>query len=138
MKTKTVMTILPTIVGILSVLGILFISNLIFEKGSVMHSSDIKFYILFVPITTICALIVQYLLTLRLWDRFKKRERVFGMNLFQFTSLLTIISGLIFGFVFWERSYGIYELIWVTLTGIFAFAIYWTSNLIILIRLDRS
>jgi hypothetical protein len=137
MKSKLLKIVLPTIVGVISVLGILFIFNIIFENESVIHSHDRKFYILFLPVTTICALIIQYLLALRLWDRFIKQQRVLGMNLFQFTSLLIIICGLIFGFTFWERSCGFDELIWVSLTGVFAFAIYWTCNLIILKQLER-
>ena len=51
-----------------------------------------------------------------------------GLTLFQFTALLCILSGLIFGLVFWERDLGYNELIFISLTGIIAFSVYWTVN----------
>jgi hypothetical protein len=59
------------------------------------------------------------------------------MTLIQFTGLLCIISGLIFGLFFWEPIFGIKELILVTLTGIIAFTVYWTVNLLVLRKLDK-
>ena len=137
MKTKIVKTILPTIIGIVSVIGLLFIFNLVFNNGSVLHSPDNGFFGFLVPFTTICALIIQFTLTLPFWEKIKSSRRVFGMNIIQFVTLISIVAGLIFGFVFWERSYGINELILVILTGIIAFGIYWISNLLTLRRIDR-
>lgn len=138
MKTKIVLTILPTIIGILAVLAVLFIISFFIQNRYVIESNDKKFFALFVPGITSCALIVQYLLTLPIWKKFKIKGNVLGMNLLQFTCLISLIGGLIFGFIFWERSLGNDELVWCTLTGFGAFAIYWTSNLIILKRLDRE
>ncbi|MDI3544706.1 MAG: hypothetical protein PWP68_123, partial [Rikenellaceae bacterium] len=56
-------------------------------------------------------------------------KKVWGLTLFQFTALLCIISGLIFGLVFWEPNFGIKDLFLVSLTGIVAFTVYWTVNL---------
>ncbi len=137
MKVKIVKTILPTIIGIVSVIGLLFIFNLIFNNGSVLYSPDNGFFGFIVPFATICALIIQFILTLPFWEKFKSRRKVFGMNIIQFVTLISIVAGLIFGFVFWERSYGINELILVTLTGVIAFGIYWTSNILTLKRIDR-
>ena len=54
----------------------------------------------------------------------------------EFVGLLSIVSGLIFGLVFWERDYGFTEFILVSLTGIVAFAIYWTVNVTTLKQLE--
>jgi hypothetical protein len=137
MKTKISMTLLPSIIGIVAVLGLLFIYNIIFRNGVEMRSSNIKFFTLFVPFTIVCALIIQYLLALPTWKKFKTSGKVFGMNLPLFTIMISLVGGLVFGLVFWERSYGINEFIAVTLTGIVAFAIYWAINIGVIKRLEK-
>lgn len=137
MKNKIINTILPTIIGILSVLGLLIIVNLILYKGDFLISSDNEFFKYFVPGVTIIAMIIQFSLTLPLWEKFKSRKKVLGMTLIQFTGLICIIAGLAFGLVFWETSFGINELIMVSITGIIAFAVYWISNLLTLKKLDK-
>lgn len=137
MKAKIVRTVLPPIVGIVTVLVFLIAVNLILYNGGGFSTSDNGFFTLFVPITTIIAMAIQLTLTLNFWNRFKKDEKVWGMTLFQFTALLSIISGMIFGLVFWETSLGINELLLVTLVGIVAFALYWTANLFTMKQLDR-
>lgn len=137
MKTKIIKTILPTIFGILTVLGILAAFNLIVHNGDAFNSPDNGFFKLFVPIATIIALTIQFTLTLPFWKKFKTQKKVWGMTLFQFTALLCIISGLAFGLVFWETNFGINELILVSLTGVVAFTVYWTVNLLTLKQLDR-
>jgi hypothetical protein len=137
MKIYISMTVLPTIFGLFLVLGVLTIYNFIIGNELVIRSSDTKFFVYFIPITVICALIIQYFLTLRLWQIFKSKEKYLGMSLFLFTSLTTIVCGLIFGFVFWETNSGLNDLLMTILTGVVAFAIYWTSNLITLKRLDK-
>lgn len=137
MKTKISMTVLPTIIGLFLVLGVLTIYNIVVGNGLVIRSSDFKFFAYFLPIAVICALIIQYFLTLRLWQTFKTKGKYLGMSLFLFTSLITIVCGLIFGFVFWETNSGLNELLMITITGVVAFAVYWTSNLITLKRLDK-
>jgi len=131
-------TILPTIFGILTVLGLLAIFNLIMQGRNVFNSPDNGFLKYLVPFAAIIALIIQISLTLPFWKKFKTRKKVWGMTLIQFTGLLCIISGLAFGFLFWEPSFGIKELILVSLTGIIAFSVYWTVNLLTLRQLDKQ
>ncbi|MGB4204449.1 MAG: hypothetical protein WBJ84_02390 [Bacteroidales bacterium] len=138
MKTNIATILVPVISGILAVLVVLFLFNVIVYGGDILKSQDNGFLTLFVPIATLFALAVQYLLTIPFWKKFKIRTKVWGLNLIQFTGLLCIISGVIFGLVFWERNFGPKELILVSLTGIVAFAIYWTVNLLILKHLDKQ
>ena len=111
--------------------------NLIVHNGDAFTFHDKGFFTLFVPIATMIALTIQFTLTLTFWKKFKLQKKVWDMTLFHFTALLCLISGLAFGFVFWERSFGINELILVSLTGIIAFTVYWTVNLLSLRRLDK-
>jgi hypothetical protein len=136
MKTKIIGTILPTLLGILSVLVLLLVFDLIMHNGDAFNSPDNGFFKLFVPITTIIALIIQFTLTLPLWKKFKFQKKNWGLTLFQFTAILCIMSGLVFGFVFWETNFGIKELIHLFLTGIIAFSVYWTVNLLTLKQID--
>ncbi|NLK56773.1 MAG: hypothetical protein GX292_04370 [Bacteroidales bacterium] len=137
MKTKIIRIILPTTLGIVTVLGLLVIFNLLVHNGDAFNSFDNNFFKLFVPIATIIALIIQFALTLPFWKKFKSRKKIMGLTLFQFTALLCILSGLIFGLVFWERDLGYNELIFISLTGIIAFSVYWTVNLLILQQIDK-
>ena len=136
MRTKIIETTVPPIGGILTVLGLLMIFNLIVYNGDVFNSPDNGFFTLFVPITTIIALIIQFSFALPIWKKFKSQKLILGLTLFQFTALLSVISGLIFGLIFWETSFGISELISVSLTGIIAFSVYWTVNLLLLSSLQ--
>ncbi len=129
--------IYPTVLGIFTVLLLLVMFNLIVHNGDAFNAPDNGFFTLLVPVTTIIALIIQFTLTLPFWENFKSRKKVWGLTLFQFTILLCIVSGLAFGLVFWERSFGLNELVFVSLTGIIAFSVYWTINLLILRQIDR-
>lgn len=137
MKAKITKTILPPIVGIFTVIVFLIAFNLIVYNGDVFSDPANSFFKLYVPIATIIALAIQLTLTLNFWRKFKKQNKVWGMTLFQFTALLCIISGMIFGLVFWESNLGINELLLVTLTGIVSFTLYWTANLLTLNQLDK-
>lgn len=137
MKPKIIKTILPTILGILTVLAILVLVNIIFHNGDGFSAPDNGFFTLFVPITTIIALIIQFSLALPFWNKFKSRKKVWGLTLFQFTALVCILSGLTFGLLFWERNFGLSELIYLSLTGIIAFTVYWSINLLTLKRIER-
>ena len=137
MKVKIIKIILPTILGILTVLGVLVILNLIMHNGDAFSKPDNGFFAIFVPISTFIAITIQLVLTLPFWEKFKSYKKVWGLTLFQFTTILCIISGLIFGLVFWERSFGFGEFIAVSITGIIAFAIYWTVNLITIKQIEK-
>lgn len=73
MKTKIIETILPTTLGILTVLGLLVVFNLIVHNGDALSASDNGFLKLFVPITTVIALTIQVTLTLPFWEKFKSK-----------------------------------------------------------------
>jgi len=137
MKTKIIETILPTTLGILTVLGLLVVFNLIVHNGDAFTSPDNGFFKLFVPIVTIIALTIQFTLTLPFWRKFKSQKKVWGLTIVQFTGLLCLISGLTFGLVFCEPNFGIKELLLVSLTGIVSFTLYWTVNLLTLKKIDR-
>lgn len=138
MKTKILMTILPSLIGVMDVLGALFIFNLIFGNKIVLGSKDIQFFTIFVPLSILCSIVIQNLLTLRIWERFKSQSYFMGMTLFQFTSLIIVVGGIIFGLVFWEKRDGVSELIMLTITGIVAFAIYWATNFMILRKIEQD
>ncbi|HPX75097.1 MAG TPA: hypothetical protein PLW77_00795 [Bacteroidales bacterium] len=137
MKVKIIKIILPTILGIFAVLGVLVILNFIIYDGDAFSKPDNGFFTIFVPISTFIAITIQLVLTLPFWEKFKSYKKVWGLTLFQFTTILCIISGLIFGLVFWERSFGFGEFIAVSITGIIAFAIYWTVNLITIKQIEK-
>lgn len=137
MKTKIIGTIIPTTLGILTVLGLLVVFNIIVLNGNAFTSPDNGFFKLFVPIATLIALTIQFNLTLPFWKKFKSQKKVWGLTLIQFTGLLCIISGLTFGLVFWEPNVVINELFLVSLTGIVAFTVYWTVNLLTLKHLNK-
>jgi hypothetical protein len=137
MKTKIIKTVLPTILGISSVIGLLIIYDLIVLDYDFSAYEDKGFFQYFVPFTTIIAIIIQFAITLPIWERFKTHNKILGLRIIPFTCIIIIVAGLTFGFVFWERIFGINELIGVSLTGIIAFAIYWTVNLLTLKKLDK-
>lgn len=137
MRTKIIETIFPPIFGILTVLGLLVVFNVIVHNGDAFNSPDNGFFTLFVPVATVIALAIQLTLTLPFWKKFKSHKKVYGLTLFQFTTLLCLLSGLIFGLVFWEINLGISELILVSLTGVVAFTVYWTVNLFTLRQLGK-
>lgn len=135
MKVKLIQALLPPILGILSVLGLLILFNIIIHNGDVFTRPDKGFVRYFIPIAIIMAVIIQITITIPFLEMFKTRKKIWGLTIFSFTVLLCFISGLIFGFVFWDRDYGIIEIFSISLTGIIAFAIYWTTNLLTLKQL---
>lgn len=136
-KLKTIKAFLPTVLGIGTVLGLLKILNLIMDGGNASSPGDTKFYLYFVPFTLLMAVIIQYLLAAPIWERFKSYPRLFGLTLLQLTGIVSIISGMIFGLIFWEPPTGMIEFGYVTLLGISAFTIYWMINLLSLKLIDR-
>ena len=137
MKAKILKTILPTIIGILTVLVLLALFNFIVYHQGPFSQPDDGFFQYIVPFATIIAMMIQFFLTLPFWKKFKSNIRVWGLTLFQFTGLIILVSGFAFGLVCWETIFGIIDLIWGIITGILAFAVYWTSNLLTLKQLDK-
>jgi len=133
-----VKSILPPIIGILTVLGLLFIVNFFLYKEDFSSPGDYKFFAYFVPLATIAGVLIQYDLTLPIWEKYKTLEKVFGLNLIHLTGLISFIGGLVFGFVFWETNTCIIELFILILTGSIAFAVYWLVNLLTLRKLDEN
>jgi len=138
MASKITKTILPPILGISLVLGLLIIFNLIVNNGDGFSKPDNGFFKYFVPLVTIIAVVIQAYISLPIWNRFKTQKKLLGLSLFGFTGLICVFSGLIFGFIFWEKSLGINELIAISLTGIIAFTSYWSINLLTLKQLDKA
>ncbi|MFZ4798635.1 MAG: hypothetical protein ACOYMA_14145 [Bacteroidia bacterium] len=137
MKTKIIKTILPVIFGIFSVLALLVLYNLIGQGINVLIAPDKGFFKYFVPFVIIIAFFIQLTFTLPFWNKFKNQRKVWGLSIIQFTILLCLISGLTFGYLFWEPSLGITELLLVSLDGVIAFTVYWTVNLFTLKQLDK-
>ena len=136
MRTKLGKILLPTALGFMAVLGVLIAINVVFKGGTVFTESDNGFFMYFVAPAFVIAALIQYNLTLPYWKKFIISKKIFGLGMVEFVGLLSIVSGLIFGLVFWERDYGFTEFILVSLTGIVAFAIYWTVNVTTLKQLE--
>ncbi|MDD2412519.1 MAG: hypothetical protein RBS19_09950 [Bacteroidales bacterium] len=130
-------TILPSLLGILAVLVILGAFNLIAHNGDAFDTSNLDFFSYFVPITIIIALIIQFFITLPLWEKLKLQKKVCGLSCFQFSTVLCVLFGIVFGLVFWETSLGFVELAKVSSTGFIAFAVYWFVNLWTIKKLDK-
>ena len=97
MKSKLIKTLLPTLFGVLTVLGILLLIQVILHPGNISIIPDKGFFSLFVPIVTFIALLIQFTLTLPFWKKFKTQKKVWGLKLVPFTIILSVFSGLIFG-----------------------------------------
>ena len=137
-KGTLIKTFLPVLSGIFSVLFLLVLYNIAFHNGDAFNKPDNGFFKVFVPLTTLVALIVQFFLAIPIWKHFKSGKKIFGLTLTVFTGVICIISGLIFGLIFWERDLGITEFIAISLTGIVAFTSYWTVNLVTLSYIDKT
>jgi hypothetical protein len=138
MRTKIFLILIPAIIGLIIVLALLVLYNSIIGNVLIIRPADIKFFTLFLPITLICAFIVQHYLVIKVWQLFKSDRKFIGMTLFQFVCLLSISFGLISGFVFWEKDAGVFELLLNIVIGSVVFEIYWISNLVILNQLDKN
>ncbi len=135
---KTIIKIVfPVVFGVFGVLALLALFNIFVNNRDVFSVPDNGFLVYFVPATMLIAMIIQIKLTLPLWRMFRTQKKVWGFGIIKFTLLISSISGLIFGFVFWERDFGTGELLAISLTGIIAFSVYWSINLMTLRRLDK-
>jgi hypothetical protein len=138
MKAKIIKTFVPTLAGIIMVLSILILINVLISGGSVFRTPDNGFFKIFVPIATLIALVIQLLITLPVWERFRSGKKIVGLSLFPFTVIIIVISGLAFGYVFWEPIAGYKELMGISITGIGAFAVYWSVNILLLYKIDKN
>lgn len=134
---KTKMIILPSIFGIIAVLVILGAFNLIAHNGDAFGTPDPDFFSFFVPIATIIAFVFQFFITLPFWEKIKLQKKVWGLSCFQFSTVLCLLFGVVFGLVFWETSLGFVELAIVSITGFITFAVYWSVNLWTLKKLEK-
>lgn len=134
---KTKMIILPSIFGIIAVLVILGAFNLIAHNGDAFGTPDPDFFSFFVPIATIIAFVFQFFITLPFWEKIKSQKKVWGLSCFQFSTVLCLLFGVVFGLVFWETSLGFVELAIVSITGFITFAVYWSVNLWTLKKLEK-
>lgn len=136
MKKIIAKTTIPVLIGIFNVLFLLFIVDYTIYGNLDFLTKDILLLKYFLPISIAGAVIVQYIIILPVWKRFAENNKVIGLTIIPFTTLVCLLGGIVFTYLFWERDLGIGELLAVFLTGLIAFAIYWSSNLMLLKRLD--
>jgi len=137
MKKIITKTTIPVIIGIFNVLILLVVVKFAIYGELNFVAKDANLLKYFLPISIVGAIIVQHLIVLPLWKRFAEKNKVIGLSIIPFTSLACLLGGIAFAFLFWERNLGIGELLAVFLTGLIAFIIYWSSNLMLLKHLDR-
>ena len=136
MKKIIAKTTIPVLIGIFNVLFLLFIVDYTIYGNLDFLTKDIVLLKYFLPISIAGAVIVQYFIVLPVWKRFAENNKVIGLTIIPFTTLVCLLGGIVFTYLFWERDLGIGELLAVFLTGLIAFAIYWSSNLVLLKRLN--
>ena len=136
MKKIIAKTTIPVLIGIFNVLFLLFIVDYTIYGNLDFFTKDILLLKYFLPISIAGAVIVQYIIVLPVWKRFAENNKVIGLTIIPFTTLVCLLGGIVFTYLFWERDLGIGELLAVFLTGLIAFAIYWSSNLVLLKRLN--
>jgi hypothetical protein len=137
MKGKIVKTIVPVFAGIIVSLLLLVLVNFLIQPNFSIDFSregDRFFFVYLLPFASLCAIVIQYFIALPVWNSFHQHKRVWGLTLVPFTTLAILFGGVLFGLVFWERDYGITEFFAVTASGIIAFGVYWTINILILSR----
>lgn len=136
--TKLSKILLPPLLSVLTIWMLLKVEA-IFHARQFGHDEDVHINgdLIIFPLMTIIALFFQLILTIPIWNRFKQNKIVFGLALRPFFTLLSVIGGLIFGFLFWQQQFGINDLVISSLLGITALAIYWTINILALNKLDN-
>lgn len=121
MKSKILKTVVPTLLGILSIIGVIELQEVIHNhyepNADSGHVGNELLYILFIPLGLI-ALFFQSSIVLPIWNKSKKGSRVFRMTIFQLAVLFCLISGLSFGLLFWTPVFGISDLLLGALIGI--------------------
>lgn len=137
MKKIIAKTTIPVLIGIFNVLFLLFVVDYAIYGNLDFLTKDIVLLKYFLPISIAGAVIVQYFIVLPVWKRFAENNKVIGLTIIPFTALICLLGGIVFAYLFWERDLRQGELLAVFLTGLIAFAIYWSSNLMLLKRLDR-
>ncbi len=138
MKKRMLKSTIPVILAIMEVVILLAIANYIIDPNAFLNISKCEnqqFFFVIIPIVAVLGILVQFFIAIPLWNRFRVEKKVIGINLFQFILLITLIGGLVFGFLFWERDYGIIEFWLVTATGVSAIGVYWVANALVMSRL---
>ncbi len=136
MKKIIAKTTIPVLIGIFNILFLLFIVDYTIYGNLDFMTKDMVLLKYFLPISIVGGAIVQYYIVLPIWKRFAESSKVNGLSIIPFTSLVCLLGGIVFAYVFWERDLGYGELLAVFLTGLIAFVIYWSSNLILLKYID--
>ncbi len=137
MKKIITKTTIPVMIGIFNVLFLLVVVKFAIYGELNFVAKDANLLKYFLPISIVGAVTVQYYIVLPIWKRFAKNNKVIGLSIIPFTTLVCLLGGIAFAFLFWERDLGIGELLAVFLTGLIAFIIYWSSNIMLLKHLDR-
>jgi Kef-type K+ transport system membrane component KefB len=136
--TKIFKTIIPVILSILTIYGLLEIEAVL-RAGKLGIETDLHFDSGFqlVLILTMIAILIQTAFTLPTWNYFRKAKKFLKLTLRQFFTILCVILGISFGFLFWARNLGIQDFFIACLIGFVLSAIYWTVNLVTLNQLEK-
>lgn len=136
MKKIITKTTIPVMVGIFNVLFLLVVVKFAIYGELNFVAKDANLLKYFLPTSITGAVIVQYFIVLPIWKKFAENNKVIGITIIPFTALVCLVGGIVFAYLFWERDLGQVELLAVFLTGLIAFTIYWSSNLVLLKKLD--
>lgn len=135
MKTIILKSTLPVFIGIFNVLFLLVLVHIVVYKNF-SFIADAYMLRYFVPVSATIAVIIQHFIVIPIWEKFNKTNTVWGLTIIHFTLIVCLLGGTLFSVAFWERDLGYGELLAVFLTGLIAFVIYWSSNLILLKYID--
>lgn len=138
MKNAITKTTIPVLLGIFNVLFLLIIVDFVIYGNLDFLTKDIVILKYFLPISVVGAIIVQYFIVMPIWNRFIQKNKVIGLTIIPFAALICVLGSIVFTYVFWERNLGFGELVAVFLTGLVAFVVYWSTNLLLLKKLDKK
>ena len=138
MKSVIKQTVLPPLFGIVSVTVLLILYNIIVHNGDGFTKPDHGFFQYIIPFSILFAVVIQFMVILPVWKRCRTAAKKEVRLSIVLLGILIFFAGLGFGLVFWERDFGIEELIYLSLTGIIALAVYWTVNIAILMWIDEQ
>ncbi|MDP2423025.1 MAG: hypothetical protein U1C46_00200 [Bacteroidales bacterium] len=134
MKSKLLNIFLPAIAGAAVVfallIGIAFIRDGHYTFS--YHEGDRLFYLIFVPAAFAIAWIVQWVFVIPTWNKLIQNRKVLGLKTYQVIALISLIGGVLLGFLFWDTSFGINDLLAGIAWSIGIFAIYGAVNVLTL------
>ncbi len=128
---RTVLQILiPPIAGVSGVLILLMGYNLIAYNRDFFHSPENGFFTIFVPSVTIAALLFQVVCVIPFTKKISLKRKSKKSVYFFSIAFVSLFFGTLSGLFFSERSSGFSEIIFLALTGVIVFVVYFTIMLI--------